>query len=454
MAYRVAFETLGCRLNQAETAILHGGFLDRGFEIVEDSATADLCVINTCALTSQAMSKCRRKIRSILRKNPDACIAAVGCYAETDTDVLSRMEGVDYVVGTADKLRLPEIVRSPGKQARTVVVRTHMPPEPFEVPGVGYYPLRTRANLKIQEGCSFVCSFCIVPQSRGPARSRDFHDVLREARELVSLGFREIVLTGVNIGTYCDSGRGLADLTRALSELDGLERIRLSSIEPTTIEESLIDLMAQGGRLCPYLHIPIQSGDDQVLRRMRRKYGVGECVSFIRRVVARVPNVGLGTDIMVGFPGESETAFGRSYELVRELPFTHIHVFSFSARRRTAAYHMKDTVPSRVIAERSAVMHDLGERKKREYYSAQRGEALRVLFEGRESGGLFTGFSDNYVKVGVDTPFDLSNRLALVRAAGTIRRSSEAPLLATGSLLEMEGSRGVTSQEHLGGSER
>lgn len=438
MKYKVAFETLGCRLNQAETASLYQGFLNKGYEIVEDPLLADLCVINTCALTSQAASKCRRKVRSILKNNPRACVAAVGCYAQTDEEVLRSIEGIDYIVGTADKLHLPDIVSSPHKLPQAVVRNTRITDESFLVPGTGHYPFHTRANLKIQEGCDFVCSFCIVPRSRGPARSRGFGDILREARELAALGHREIVITGVNIGTYRDEGSGLADVVRALTDVPGLERIRLSSIEPTTVEPKLIDMMESGSKLCPYLHLPVQSGDDCILSAMRRKYSAREYVSFVHSIIERVPDIGLGTDIMVGFPGESKEAYRRSYDLVRDLPFTHIHVFSFSARNRTGANSLPGKIDAKVIAERSAAMHELGNRKKEEYYISQKNKRLHVLFEKRENGGYFTGFSDNYVKVGVHSELDLSNRFAAVRIDDVFQADARTPLLAVGEVVDIE----------------
>jgi threonylcarbamoyladenosine tRNA methylthiotransferase MtaB len=368
-------------------------------------------------------------------------VAAVGCYAQTDVDVLKNIKGIDYIVGTADKLRLPEIVASPQKPPQTVVLNNRITDESFLVPGAGYYPFHTRANLKIQEGCDFVCSFCIVPRSRGPARSRGFSDILREARELAALGHREIVLTGVNIGTYQDNGHGLADAVRELAHLPGLERIRLSSIEPTTIEPAVIDMMADGRKLCPYLHLPVQSGDDRILSAMRRKYGTGEYISFVRSIIERIPGIGLGTDIMVGFPGESEGEFRRSYDLVQSLPFTHIHVFSFSARKRTGAFSLPGKIAAGMIAERSAVMHELADRKKKEYYISQKGKHLRVLFEVREDNGYFVGFSDNYVKVGVQTERDLSNRFATVRIADIYQAKPNEPLLAVGEVAGAEPAR-------------
>jgi threonylcarbamoyladenosine tRNA methylthiotransferase MtaB len=437
MNYKVAFETLGCRLNQAETASLHRSFLEKGYDIVEDASAADLCVVNTCALTSQAASKCRRKIRSIARINPDACIAAVGCYAQTDTELLKEVEGLDYIVGTADKLRLAELIPQPAKLPEPLVLTHRIPREGFKVKDSGYYPSNTRANVKIQEGCNFVCSFCIIPRSRGPARSRDFDDIIREARVLAAEGHREIILTGINLGTYDHGGKGLADLVREMSSIEELERIRLSSIEPTTIDERLFEYMT-GGKLCPYLHVPLQSGDDGILGAMRRHYTSAEYVAFVERFLDKVPGAGLGTDVMVGFPGESEEAFRASLDLIERFPFTHIHVFSFSPRKGTAAYAMKNKVGSAVVRARSATMHELGERKKRQYYASQEGRLLRVLFEEKETSGCWVGFSDNYVKVGVQSAEPLANRMGLVRITGCSKGGTGESMLALGELESME----------------
>ena len=438
MQYKVAFETLGCRLNQAESAVFARQFIERGYRYVADSAHADLCIINTCTLTTQATAKCRRLVRSIVARNPDACIAAVGCYAQTGAEELQGIAGIDYIVGTADKMRLPEIIPEPVKLPEPVVVKGKVARAHFTIDGAGYYPLHTRANLKVQEGCNFVCSFCIIPRSRGPARSRDFEDIIREAGVLVAEGHREVIITGVNVGTYDDRGRTLADVVGALSELEGLERIRLSSIEPTTIEPRLIQRMAQGGKLCPYLHIPLQSGDDDVLRRMRRRYTAAEYVDFIEDVVARVPHVGLGTDVIVGMPGEDDSAFDNTCRLVERVPYTNIHVFSFSAREGTGAWGMTDRVPGDVIAGRSRKLHMLADRKKKTFYNAYCGRTLRVLFEEKESTGRYVGFSDNYVKVAVEADADLANRLGRVRITGTLAAEVGKPLVAVGSLIDVE----------------
>jgi len=436
--YKVAFETFGCRLNQAETATLHRQFMAKGYEVTDDPLSADLYVVNTCNLTSPATSKCRRKIRSVIRRNPDACVAAIGCYAQTDAENLKGIQGLDYIVGTEDKLRLAEIIREPVKLPEPQVVNNPVTKDTFTIDEAGHYPWNTRANIKVQEGCDFVCAFCIVPRSRGRARSREFGDIVKEARVLVDSGHRELVVTGVNMGTYCDGDYRLSHVLRGLAGIDGLDRIRLSSIEPTTIEDDVVAHMAEGGKLVPYAHVPAQSGDDGILAAMRRKYDTTEFRRFLDDAIARVPGLGIGTDIIVGFPGESDAAFENSCDLMRSLPFTNIHVFSFSARPRTSAYNMSDKVPAEVIRERSEVMHRIADMKKAEFYGAQEGKTLRVLFEERDGEGRWLGFTDNYVKAAVESPLDLSNRLESVRMTGvthTGKTGSGASVLATGEVV-------------------
>jgi threonylcarbamoyladenosine tRNA methylthiotransferase MtaB len=413
--HRVAFETMGCRLNQAETAILQSRFLARGYTLARDPADADLFVLHTCTLTQQAAAKARRRLRQVIRRNPAACVAAIGCYAQTDAAELAGIAGVDYVVGTADKLRLDEIIATPAKQARATVLNGAATRSAFTVDGAGYDPLHTRANLKIQEGCDFACAFCIIPRSRGRARSREFSDLVREARTLAQQGHREIILTGVNIGTYRDDGRSLPDVIRALEDIDGVDRIRISSIEPTTIDDAIVDLMAGGGKLCPYLHVPVQSGDNTVLRAMRRRYSAGEYRDFMRGAMERVPGIAFGTDVIVGFPGEDERAFRRSCDLVMELPFVNLHVFSFSARPRTSACGMSTRIEPVEIRRRSDFLHRLAQSRREAVYQSMSGREVRVLFEARAADGGFSGFSDEYVRVRVRSRENLANQLRKVR---------------------------------------
>jgi len=434
--HRVVFETMGCRLNQAETAILQSRFVEKGYALTNDPAQADLFVLHTCTLTTQATAKCRRRLRHVIRQNPAACIAAIGCYAQTDADELARVEGIDYVIGTADKLRLADIILTPARQAQPVVMTGRTTPAAFTIEGAGYDPLHTRANLKIQEGCDFVCAFCIIPRSRGRARSRDFADLVREARTLAGLGHREVVLTGVNIGTYRDNGRTLVDVIRALEDIDGLDRIRISSIEPTTIEEGVIDLMAAGGKLCPYLHVPLQSGDDAVLASMRRRYNTAEYRRFLRDALERVPGVMFGTDVIVGFPGEDEAAFRRSCDIVREFPFVNVHVFSFSARPRTSAFAMKGRIAPAEIRRRRDHLQRLSQLRRRAVYQSMVGRELRVLFERPVPDGTSSGFSDEYVRVTVRTEAGITNAMLSVRVTDIVLLPDGERLAARGEIAE------------------
>ena len=416
---RASFYTLGCRLNQAETASISATFAAQGYTIVDFGEETDVCVINTCSVTEGAEAKCRQAVRAVLRRSPDAYVTVTGCYAQVGVEALKRIEGLDLIVGTEDKMRVVELIDRPDKQGEPRVV--HSPKisrEAFTLDVVGDYSGQTRANLKIQDGCNFACAFCIIPFTRGGARSRPVPDIVREAHGLVAHGHREIVLTGVNIGTYHHDGHELLDVVQALEAVEGLDRIRISSIEPTTISEALVDWMASSSKLCAYLHIPIQSGDDQVLQNMKRKYTSAEFAAFIERVAARVPDIGLGTDVMVGFPGEDESAFARTRSLLADLPLAYFHVFSYSERPHTYARRYTEHVPPLVVQQRSRVLRELSERKKAAFYRDFNGRTRRVLFERREKSGRYTGFTDNYIKVGVSTQAEIANELLPVRLDG------------------------------------
>ena len=413
---RASFHTLGCRLNQAETASISATFANRGYRIVDYGADTDVCVINTCSVTESAEAKCRQAVRTVLRRSPNAYVVVTGCYAQVGKEALRGIDGLDLIVGTAHKMQVVDLVDAPQKEAAPRVVHTtKIARDDFSLDVIGLYSDHTRANLKIQDGCNFACAFCIIPFSRGGARSRKFPDILQEARGLVARGHREIVLTGVNIGTYTNDGYDLLQVIRALEDIDGLDRIRISSIEPTTIPEGLVDWMATSSKLCPYLHVPLQSGDDDVLQRMKRRYTRADFTSFIQRVAARVPDVCLGTDAMVGFPGEDEAAFANTRLVLADLPLAYCHVFSYSERPHTYAQRYTDPVPPADIQARSRTLRELSTRKKAAFYRGSMGSTVRVLFERLEKSGLHTGFSDNYLKVGVKASEDLSNRMAMVR---------------------------------------
>lgn len=410
--YRASFYTLGCRLNQTETAVLAGAFKAKGYSTVEWGEPTDLAVVNTCSVTEHGEARCRNVIRQVLRRSPQAFVVVTGCYAQVGLEALRRIPGVDMIVGTEYKMKFPAFIDRPRKLPDPVVLHSQLIDDAdFEVEGTGEYTT-TRANLKVQDGCDFFCSFCIIPFTRGRERSRHLSDVLREARELVVRGHRELVLTGVNIGRYRSDGRSLFDLVKGLEEVEGLRRIRITSIEPTTIEPALVDHMAGSEKLCHYFHVPIQSGDDSVLQGMNRRYRVEEYRDFLELVIRRVPDVGLGTDLIVGFPGETEEAFARTERLLQDLPLSYFHVFSYSKRYGTRAARIEDQLRPEVIKERSRRLRALSRRKRRAFASRYLSREVEVLFEQQDASGLWTGLTANYLRVGVVSSRPLRNTFA------------------------------------------
>ncbi len=420
---RASLYTLGCRLNQAETAVLADRLADQGYEIVAFGQPADLVVFNSCSVTADAERDCRYLVRRTLRRAPRAFIAVTGCYAQTGLDALSRVSGIDLILGNQFKMNLPAYLPMPASLAKrpvpTVLHTKRIDRDEFVQDGAGRCD-GTRANLKIQDGCSFMCAFCNIPFARGGERSRRFEDALREAEALVARGHRELVLTGVNIGRYESSGRSLLDLIEALERIDGLDRIRLSSIEPTTVPDALLDHMASSAKLCRYLHIPVQSGNDAVLEAMNRHYTARDYAALIERAAGRIPDLGLGTDILVGFPGETDGAFAYTLALAQALPFSYFHVFPYSSRPGTGAIKLAGAVPSKTIALRVAKLADLSRAKRLAYYRRLTGRTVRVLFEAPEPDGLRAGWTDNYVRVGIRTDRDLRNTIADVRVVGAM----------------------------------
>ncbi len=412
----VALHTLGCRLNQAETAIIANKLKQRGFEIVEFGKQADLTIINTCTVTEQADAKCRQAVRQSLRKNPQSYVAVIGCYAQMAVDAISQIDGVDLIMGNEHKLSIEEFLdENLQKQPQPLVVHTSkISRQPFTIESTGLYDTHTRANLKIQDGCSFVCSFCIIATARGPARSREFDDLVAEARELVDHGFKEIVLTGVNIGTYRYEDKTFFDVLHALEKIDGLQRIRISSIEPTTVTPELIDMMADSPKICHHLHIPLQSADDAILESMRRKHTFSDFEKIVDYAVKRMPDVGLGTDIMVGYPGEDDQAFVNTKKRVADLPLAYFHVFTYSDRKGTTSYKLKPKVDPQVKKLRTRIMIEMGQRKKIAFFQNFLGRTLPVLFE-QQYEGYWEGFSENYMRIKVRSDRNLKNEILPVK---------------------------------------
>jgi threonylcarbamoyladenosine tRNA methylthiotransferase MtaB len=430
---RASLHTLGCRLNQSETAVLESRLRKEGYEIVAFGEPTDLLVLNTCSVTEEAERTCRYVIRKTLRHSPAAFVAVTGCYAQTGTEELRSIAGIDLIVGNRFKMELPALL------PRLPVLKKQMSPEVFHARSVDREdfvlseygkPDSTRALLKIQDGCNEMCSFCLIPFARGRERSRVLEDAVREAESLVADGFREVVLTGVNVGQYRHAGRDLLALIRKLEQIDGLRRIRISSIEPTTVTRELLEWMGTSAKLCPYLHIPLQSGDDTILSSMNRPYRVREYVDLIERAVRAIPDLGLGTDLMVGFPGESERSFDRTLSLVEHLPFSYFHVFPYSPRPGTAALKLPDGVPIEIARQRAKRLSELSRQKSMAFAQRYVGSIVSVLFEKCEMNGFRLGTTANFLRVGVSSARELMNTTRSVLLCGTSDRGAVGQLIA------------------------
>ncbi len=432
-AKKASVKALGCRLNQYEALAMEGKLKAAGYEIVSFGEDADLGVINSCTVTNEADAKSRNAIRRFIRKNSQAVTVVVGCYSQMAANRIAMIDGVDYVIGNHDKIKLlvyinDENPASPG------VVRVRISREDFSIGFVGDPDFEQRANLKIQDGCDFMCSFCVIPFARGRARSRDWDDLFREVSQMIGQGVREFILTGVNLGTYESKGKDFLALIHSLAEIPGLDRLRISSIEPTTIPNELFGMMADPDHsLMPYLHVPMQACCDQTLVRMKRKYGMAEMAAFFDQAVKAVPSLCLGTDLMVGFPGESESDFEETCDRFLDLPFAYCHVFTFSEREGTPAAKMDKQISVDERRRRSAHLRRLSASKRMSFHENQLGQVFRVLLENPKDG-FYSGYTDHYVRVVVpEAPRGLENRMAL------IKMKKASPEFIEGELVSYEG---------------
>lgn len=411
---KVALHTLGCRLNSSETGAITQGFKDRGYDIVDFGESADVIFINTCTVTDAADSTCRNLIRKAHASSPEGKIVVAGCYAQMEPEKIAGMQGVDLVLGNSEKYKVFDYLDEEGEN------QIHVDKSwDFHGAATTTADSRTRAFLKIQDGCNYVCSFCIIPFARGRSRAISIKDAVIEAQKLVKNGFKEIVLTGVNIGEYeQNSGEKLHDLVANLLAIDGLERFRLSSVEPNTITDELIDVLKSSPKVMDHFHIPMQSGDDEILSAMKRKYTVNDYKKVIYKLMAAFPNAGIGADIIVGFPGETKEQFERTFNLTRELPLTHFHVFPYSKRKNTAAAKMENHIHHGEKKQRVKSLLMFGDAKLNLFSEDQIGKKTKVLFEQRNKYGLFEGYSSNYVRVQVQTDLDLTNEICEVYLSG------------------------------------
>lgn len=414
-----SFYTLGCRLNQTESALIAQSLKAKGYEITESKTGADLCVINSCTVTGPSDLKCRQLIRQVQKQNPGAKVAVIGCYSQMASEEILAIGGVDLVLGTEDKLKLAQYLDLVEPGGEPVVRVGAIGKGAFSLDAPVQHRGQTRANLKIQDGCDFLCSFCIIPQARGRSRSRLFADALAEARSLGEAGVKELVLTGVNLGCYEEGGKGFLDLLAALEDVPGVERIRISSIEPTTLGTQVFGPMADPkAKLVPHLHLPLQSGSDRVLKAMRRRYDQAEYLAFLEQAVREVPDLGVGTDVIVGFPGETDREFQETYDLLAQSAVQYFHVFPFALRPGTKAESMEGFLPTPLITERALALRELGDRKQEAFARSYLGRELRVLFEHNGGGNRWSGYGDNYLRVQLHSDRPLGNQLVRVRITG------------------------------------
>ncbi|MFH1360776.1 MAG: tRNA (N(6)-L-threonylcarbamoyladenosine(37)-C(2))-methylthiotransferase MtaB [Candidatus Omnitrophota bacterium] len=413
MEKTVSFYTLGCRLNQSETASLQNLFEESGYRLVDGDEPAELTVINTCTVTQGGDADTRRLVNKINRINPDARIALIGCQAQTQKEKLAELPNVCLIVGNERKMDLVDIVHEIDLCEECQVITPTIRRESFTMPIKKIDRGHTRANLKIQDGCDFFCSYCEIPYARGRARSRVFEDVLLEAKALAASGHKEIVLTGINVGLYKHENKTLLHILDALEKTDGLARVRISSIEHTTVPIELIQRMGTT-KLCRFLHIPLQSGSDQILKAMDRKYGAQEFADFIVKAYQMVPEICIGTDLLVGFPGESKEQFEETYRFVEHLPVAYMHVFSYSKRHLARSKNLKDEVPAEKIKDRSQRLRDLSKSKRTAFLRGLIGTTQNVLFEEKRQDE-WIGYTDHFVRVKYKCDKNIQNQIIPVK---------------------------------------
>ena len=413
----VAFQTLGCKLNFSETSTLARKFVSAGYERVPFEMKADVYVINTCSVTENADKKFTTLSRQTRQRNPDAFLIAVGCYAQLQPEELAKEDSVDLVLGAKEKF---DIISYLSDLSRPEQTQVHACAIEETDTYVGSYAIgeRTRAFLKVQDGCDYKCTYCTIPQARGISRSDTLDNVIRQAKEIVDQGIKEIVLTGVNIGDYGKGEFGnkkheytFFELVQALDEVEGIERFRISSIEPNLLTEELIEFVAGSNRFVPHFHIPLQSGNNEILGQMRRRYQRELYVDRVNQIKRLMPDACIGVDVIVGFPGESDQHFLDTYAFLVDLPVSYLHVFSYSERPNTPAAEMKNQVSKTIKNKRSKMLRGLSAKKRHAFYESQLQKTKTILFEAENKEGYIQGFTENYVKVRMPWDPALQNQI-------------------------------------------
>jgi threonylcarbamoyladenosine tRNA methylthiotransferase MtaB len=436
MNQSVALHTLGCKLNFSETSTIGNEFLKNGYSIVDFQNGADVYVFNTCTVTENAERECRQLVRKALRINPDAYIIVTGCYAQLRPEDISKINGVDAVLGSNEKFEIFSLLKNFNKKDLSCIFVS--PPEnliEFGRANSTDADNRTRAYFKIQDGCDYKCSFCTIPLARGKSRSMDPDLVVQEFKELIDKGYKEVILTGVNVGDY---GKNFDTdfylLLKKLINIDGDFRIRISSIEPNLLTDEIIELTTNSNKICKHFHIPLQSGSDPILKLMQRRYTKSDYRDVILKLKNKIPDAGIGVDVIVGFPGETEENFMETYNFLLDLPISYLHVFTYSERPNTKAIGLKGSVEHSERKRRNNMLRILSDKKKNQFYNEMIGKELEVLFESQNEDGIIKGFTSNYVRVKNNFDTNLVNQIAIVKIK-EIQKN-----LALGQIKEMKNS--------------
>ncbi len=407
---KVAFYTLGCKLNFSETSTIGRAFEAAGYAKVKFDDTPDIFVINTCSVTENADKKCRQLVKKALKINPNGFVAIIGCFAQLKPKQIAEIQGVDIVLGANEKFNIVEHIESLEKNEETIISNENIKKTKEFIPAFSMGD-RTRSFLKIQDGCDYFCTFCTIPLARGKSRNASIETTIGEAKKIAATEVKEVVLTGVNIG---DFGQGddenFFELTKALDTVDGIDRFRISSIEPNLLSDEIIEFcLNKAQRFVPHFHIPLQSGSDKLLKAMRRKYERSVFENRVKAIKQFAPNACIGADVIVGFPGETDEDFLETVQFINQLDVSYLHVFTYSERANTTAIKLGDPVPMNVRKERSKQLHILSDKKKRAFYESNIGKIGTVLFENEENGGVMHGFTENYVKVKTNYDAKLAN---------------------------------------------
>jgi len=414
---KVAFYTLGCKLNFSETSTIARSFQDEGFERVDFEEVADMYVINTCSVTENADKQFKQVVRKAMKLNAKAFVAAVGCYAQLKPEELAAVDGVDLVLGATEKFKITDYITDLSKNDFGEVHSCEIAEADFYVSSYSIGD-RTRAFLKVQDGCDYKCTYCTIPLARGISRSDELENVLKNAKEISEQGIKEIVLTGVNIGDYGKGEFGnkkhehtFLQLVQELDTVEGIERLRISSIEPNLLKNETIEFVSQSRTFVPHFHIPLQSGSNEILRLMKRRYQREIYTERVNKIREVMPDACIGVDVIVGFPGETDEHFLETYHFLNDLPISYLHVFTYSERDHTEAATMPGVVPASVRAKRSKMLRGLSVKKRRAFYESQIGSHRIVLFETENKEGYIHGFTENYVRVKTPWNPELANTL-------------------------------------------